>query len=71
MYRSLNVPRRFTSELEIGDRELFTSNHEDDVKVDTLMDLTEVKENCRSAQSDWYWWRTWDAEKQKLIESSL
>ncbi len=71
MYRLLDLPRRIAGELEIGDRELFASNHEDDVEVDTLMDLAKVKENCRSAESDWYWWRMWDAEKKELIEPSL
>ncbi|ERF68660.1 hypothetical protein EPUS_05721 [Endocarpon pusillum Z07020] len=71
MYHLHDVPRCIVGELEIGDWELFASNHEDDIVVDTLMDLAKVKENCRSAQSDWYWWRTWDAKMQKLIEPSL
>lgn len=52
MYHLHDVPRRIVGELEIKDRKLFTSNHEDDIVVDILMDLAKVKKNCRSAQSD-------------------
>jgi hypothetical protein len=71
MYRLIDLPEQVTSELEVGDRELFASNHEDDIEVETLVDLAEVEENSKNAQSSWYWWRTWDVGNQKFIEPPL